>query len=77
MLKELTHEETLERIIEINKLIDDDNWDEAIALTKASFPMPASVAKATYATGGKDFLLSLGYDLSEAEAVYGSDWLDR
>lgn len=77
MLKELTREETLDRIIKINKLIHDDDWDEAMALTRASFSMPATVAKAAQETFGKDFVLSLGLDLSEAEAAYGSDWLDR
>lgn len=77
MLKELTHEETLDRIIAINKLIDEDKWDEAISLTTASFPMPAADAKAAYKTFGKDFVLSLGFDLSEAEAAYGTDWLDK
>lgn len=77
MLKELTHEETLERIIEIQKLVEYGDEDAAMLLAKESFPMPASVAKGMYAAGGKDFLLSLGYDLSEAEAAYGPDWMDR
>lgn len=77
MLKKLTREERLERYITFHKLVDDNDWDAAIALVQESFPMPADVAYAVHRTGGKDFLLSLGMDLSEAEAAYGSDWLDR
>lgn len=77
MIKELTREETLDRIRTFHKLVDDDDWDSAISFLQDSFPLPAKVAKAAFAAGGKDFVLSLGFDLSEAEAAYGSDWLDR
>lgn len=77
MLKELTHEETLERIQAFQSKFRDGDWNEAIKIAQESFPLSAKVAKAAYAAGGKDFVLSLGFDLSEAEAAYGADWLDR
>lgn len=77
MLKELTREEKLDRIQAFQSEFRNGNWDAAINIAQESFPLAANVAKAAYAAGGKDFVLSLGFDLSEAEAAYGPDWLDK
>jgi len=40
-------------------------------------PMPPHLAKAAKDTIGVDFLINGGWNLSEAEATFGSDWLTR
>jgi hypothetical protein len=61
---------------------------EALALKQAgdiegyerlmrTMPMPHYLAKVYKDKLGLDVLLSLGWNLSEAEAEYGSDWLLR
>ena len=45
-------------------------------LTK-SIPMPPYLAKVAKKTMGVDFLVNGGWNLSEAEAEFGSDWLNR
>jgi len=42
-----------------------------------TMPMPHYLAKVYKDKLGLDVLLSLGWNLSEAEAEYGSDWLLR
>ena len=39
-------------------------------------PMPPYLAKVMKEKMGVDFLLDGGYNLSEAEAEFGSDWLN-
>ena len=38
-------------------------------------PLAPHLAKVAKEIWGKEFLLNEGYDLSEAEAEYGSNWL--
>ncbi len=40
-------------------------------------PLVPHLAKTAKEIWGKEFLLKAGYDLSAAEAAYGSDWLDQ
>jgi hypothetical protein len=49
---------------------------EALALKK-TIPMPPFLAKFWKDHIGTDGLLQLGWNLSEAEAVFGQDWLAR
>ena len=42
-----------------------------------SVPMPSYLAKAAKDTIGADFLINGGWNLSEAEAEFGRDWLAR
>jgi len=62
--------------------------NKAIALSNAgneqeyerlmrTIPMPPYLAKVFKEKVGLDVLLSLGWNLSEVEAEYGSDWLLR
>jgi hypothetical protein len=50
--------------------------DEATALEK-TIPMPPFMAKFWTDHIGADGLLQLGWNLSEAEAAFGQDWLSR
>jgi len=60
--------------------------NKAIALSKAgdeegymrlmkTVPMPPYLAKVFKEKVGADFLIDSGFNLSEAEAEFGSDWL--
>jgi len=40
-----------------------------------SIPMPPYLAKVFKEKVGADFLIDAGYNLSEAEAEFGKDWL--
>jgi len=42
-----------------------------------SVPMPPYMAKAAKESIGVDFLINGGWNLSEAEAEFGDDWLAR
>ncbi len=45
-------------------------------LTK-TMPMPPYIAKVMKDKVGGDYLLNSGWNLSEAEDAFGSDWLSR
>jgi len=51
--------------------------EEGYSRTIRSVPMPAYLAKAAKDTIGADFLINGGWNLSEAEATFGADWLTR
>jgi len=40
-------------------------------------PMPPYLAKVAKEKIGKDFLINGGWNLSEAEAKFGQDWLNK
>jgi len=42
-----------------------------------SVPMPPYLAKIAKEKMGADFLINGGWNLSEAEAEFGSDWLNK
>ena len=42
-----------------------------------SVPMPPYLAMASKKTMGADYLINGGWNLSEAEAEFGPDWLNR
>jgi hypothetical protein len=42
-----------------------------------SVPMPSYLAKVMKEKMGADFLINGGWNLSEAEAEFGSNWLSR
>jgi hypothetical protein len=52
------------------------NEAEAHALI-ATIPLPPYLAKTAKKCFGTDFLIKGGYNLSEAEAAFGTDWLKR
>ena len=42
-----------------------------------SIPMPSYLAKVAKEKIGPDFLINGGWNLAEAEAEFGSDWLSK
>ena len=42
-----------------------------------TIPMPPYLAKIAKEKMGADFLINAGYNLSEAEAEFGKDWLSK
>jgi len=49
--------------------------EEGISRLIRSMPMPPYLAKVAKEKIGVDFLINGGWNLSEAEAAFGSDWL--
>jgi len=52
---------------------DTEGWSRLIR----SAPMPPYLAKVAKEKIGVDFLINGGWNLSEAEAEFGSDWLTK
>jgi hypothetical protein len=50
--------------------------EEAMRIEK-SIPLPPYLAKWAKKRIGADFLINQGWNLSEAEAEYGKDWLNK
>ena len=73
-MPQLSHEERLKILTDYSKAYQDGRYEDAAAIVK-KMPLPAPVAKAAKETFGADVLLTGGYDLSEAEAEYGKNWL--
>jgi hypothetical protein len=76
MLREMTEKEKAAIMMKSIAARNSGNEAEAHALI-ASLPLPSYLAKTAKKLWGADFLLSGGYNLSEAEAEFGSDWLKR
>jgi len=51
--------------------------EEGYSRLTRSIPMPPYLAKVAKEKIGADFLINGGWNLSEAEAEFGSDWLAR
>jgi hypothetical protein len=60
------------RFIELN---NEGREDEANELIK-TIPLPPYLAKAIKEVYGTEALIESGYDLSEADAEYGKNWLN-
>jgi hypothetical protein len=52
---------------------DEEGYDRIMR----TIPMPPYLAKVAKKTMGVDFLINGGWNLSEAEAEFGSDWLRK
>jgi hypothetical protein len=50
--------------------------NEAMALAK-TVPIPSFLAKVFKEKAGADYLVKSGWNLAEAEAEFGQDWLSR
>ena len=57
-------------------LLDAGDREGYSCLTR-SIPMPPNLAKVMKEKVGVDFLINGGWNLSEAEAEFGSDWLSK
>jgi len=51
--------------------------EEGASRLTRSIPMPPYLAKMAKEKMGLDFLISGGWNLSEAEAEFGPDWLNK
>ena len=58
---------------ELSKAGDEEGY---IRLMKTT-PLPFYIAKVIKEKVGADYLINSGWNLSEAEAEFGSDWLSR
>jgi hypothetical protein len=59
-----------------HELMEAGRTEEASALLR-TLPLPAYLAKVLKEKVGADFLIHGGWNLAEAEAEFGSDWLTR
>jgi hypothetical protein len=75
-LNQMTREQALDILNAINEATGRKDYAEAARLSRL-FPLAPHLAKAVKDMYGKDYLLSLGYDLSEADAEYGAGWIDQ
>ena len=64
---------TSNRAIALKKAGDLDGHDRLMK----SIPMPPFLAKIMKEKVGVDYLINEGWNLSEAEAEFGSDWLSK
>jgi hypothetical protein len=51
--------------------------EEGFSRLMKTAPMPPYLAKVMKEKVGLDYLINSGWNLSEAEAEFGSDWLSR
>jgi len=58
---------------ELRKAGDEEGYDRLIR----SVPMPPYLAKIMKEKMGVDYLINGGWNLSEAEAEFGNNWLNR
>jgi len=72
----LTDDEISEILSKASALRKAGKEEEGLALAK-QVPMPAYLAKFWKDHIGAEELLKLGWNMAEAEAVYGQDWLTR
>jgi hypothetical protein len=61
------------KVAELRKAGKDE---ESLALEK-TIPIPPFLAKIMKEKAGADYLINSGWNLAEAEAEFGSDWLTR
>jgi hypothetical protein len=74
--KAWTLQEKLQTGVKAIEMEKQGNIEEYRRLTR-SIPMSPFLAKFAKEHLGADFLIKGGWNLSEAEAEYGSDWLAR
>jgi hypothetical protein len=72
----MTEDEKVDTYMEVHRLREEGREEEATALRR-TIPLPAFLAKVFKEKVGADFLIELGWNLAEAEAEYGPDWLSR
>ncbi|MDR0220959.1 MAG: hypothetical protein LBI54_06110 [Lachnospiraceae bacterium] len=72
----MTEREKADITMESFRLRKEGLIEEATALYR-TVPVPAYLAKVFKEKVGADFLIEGGWNLAEAEAEYGPDWLNR
>jgi hypothetical protein len=73
-MAKLTDEQISEILDKVQEADAKGDYDESYRLLR-QLPIAPWLAKAGKEVWGKEFLLEGGFDLSEAEAAYGKDWL--
>jgi hypothetical protein len=71
----MTFEEKAKAMLRSIELKEAGNIEEADAIMQ-QLPLPPFLAKALKESLGAEFLINGGYNLSEAEEKYGSNWLE-
>jgi hypothetical protein len=72
----MTEKEKAAITLRVCKLWEEGKDEEAHALF-ATIPLQPYLAKVAKKLHGADYLIKAGYNLSEAEAAFGPDWLTR
>ena len=72
----MTDKEKFAILTRVWQLRDAGKEEEAHAL-QATIPLQPYLAKVAKKLHGAEFLIEAGYNLSDAEAAYGPDWLTR
>ena len=72
----MSEQEKIEIFMEAHRLREEGKEDEATIMQRTA-PVPAFLAKVFKEKVGADFLIQGGWNLAEANAEYGSDWLTR
>jgi hypothetical protein len=72
----MTEREKVDIFREVHRLREEGRKEEATALRR-TIPLPAFLAKVLKEKVGADFLIQGGWNLAEAEAEFGPDWLTR
>jgi hypothetical protein len=70
----MTLDEKLAVGMKAHEYLEAGNKAEAVRLI-LEMPMPPYLAKAVKEFSGADFLINGGFNLAEAEAEFGTDWL--
>jgi hypothetical protein len=73
----LTFEERCAIFAQADRMKNDGKEDEALMFTMQNYPMPPYLAKFMKKHYGADFLIKGKYNLTEAEAEFGKDWLAK
>jgi hypothetical protein len=76
MKVQMTEDEKDNILMEVVRLKNEGKEDEAGELMK-TYPLEPKFALSVKRVYGADFLIEAGYNLSEAEAEYGKDWLHK
>ena len=76
MKTQMTEDEKDSILMEVIRLRNEGKEAEASKLIK-TYPLEPEFAKNVKEVYGAEFLVQYGYNLSEAEAKYGKDWLNK
>ncbi|MDR2482410.1 MAG: hypothetical protein LBD08_02120 [Treponema sp.] len=72
----MTLNEKLDVLLQVSALRDSGNGAEADILVK-TVPLPPYLAKIWKDHGYAGYLKNSGWNMAEAEAAFGPDWLNR
>jgi hypothetical protein len=72
----MTLDERLDVLMKADEYLKAGNKAEAVRIT-LELPMPPYIAKVVKQHLGADFLIKGGYNLADAEAEFGPDWLTQ